>query len=199
MNNNKYLKTAFLLTAMTVITTNGSDAQENTSKSYSIGPAIEFSDGSTSFGLKAKIGVGSQFSVRPTLLLGYTNDFQKSLNAGGRDILGAAIGAGFTYDFDLADKKFNAYVGPRALFSSGSETVSDGIQSASLNYSQTDIGLLVGGDYTISDNFTAGVSVVYNFARNYNATTITPTGRQDVNATFNNNNFDFGINFAYRF
>ncbi len=57
---------------LSIVMASGANAQEARVKPNSIGPAIEFSGGGTSFGIKGKIGVGSQFSVRPTVLFGYT-------------------------------------------------------------------------------------------------------------------------------
>jgi hypothetical protein len=199
--NYKYLNTAFLLAGTIASISTGANAQEqNSLKSNAIGPAVEFSNGDITVGVKAKVAIGQQFSIRPTILFGYDNDLRivnaNNITPGS----GIAYGAAITYDIDSADKKFTAYIGPRALFSSGSvsQTLNGG-QVASLGYNQTDIGLLVGGDYAISDNFTAGVNVVYNFARSGSATLTTPLGTQIQSGSINGNNFDFGINFAYRF
>jgi Opacity family porin protein len=74
-------------TAIAVVMASGANAQEAASKPNSIGPAIEFSGGGTSFGIKGKIGVGSQFSVRPMVLFGYTpsvssGTFSQALTSG---------------------------------------------------------------------------------------------------------------------
>ena len=64
------------LTAMAALTANGANAQDNSSanlKPYSVGPAIEFSGGGTSFGIKGRISnPGTPVSVRPIILFGYT-------------------------------------------------------------------------------------------------------------------------------
>lgn len=69
----------FLLTAVVgiaTLTANIANAQENSStasKAYSISPAIEFSGGGTSFGIKGRISnPGTPISVRPLILFGYT-------------------------------------------------------------------------------------------------------------------------------
>ena len=57
---------------MTVATASSVNAQE-ISKPYSVGPAIEFSGGGTSFGIKGRISnPGTPVSVRPIILFGYT-------------------------------------------------------------------------------------------------------------------------------
>jgi hypothetical protein len=69
----KSIKILALAGMIALAITNGANAQEapTTSKQYSIGPAIEFGGGGTSFGIKGKIGVGEQFSIRPMILFGY--------------------------------------------------------------------------------------------------------------------------------
>jgi hypothetical protein len=61
---------------MVVVTASGANAQDNSSpnlKPYSIGPAIEFSGGGSSFGIKGRISnPGTPVSVRPIILFGYT-------------------------------------------------------------------------------------------------------------------------------
>ncbi len=69
----KSIKILALVGTIALAMTNGANAQESpaTSKQYSIGPAIEFGGAGTSFGIKGKIGVSPQFSIRPTVLFGY--------------------------------------------------------------------------------------------------------------------------------
>ena len=71
--NRTYTSTYMLvaLTAMAVATASNVNAQEKP-KLYSVGPAIEFSGGGTSFGIKGRIGTGESVSVRPIILFGYT-------------------------------------------------------------------------------------------------------------------------------
>jgi hypothetical protein len=69
----KNLISLITVTISMAITT-GVNAQErlaDNAQQYSIGPAIEFGGGGTSFGIKGKIGVGQQFSIRPMILFGY--------------------------------------------------------------------------------------------------------------------------------
>lgn len=69
--NRAYVSTYILvsLTAMAAVTASSVNAQENpstVSKLYSVGPAIEFSGGGTSFGIKGRISnPGTPVSVRP--------------------------------------------------------------------------------------------------------------------------------------
>lgn len=76
--NHTYIHTyiLFSLTAMAAVTASGANAQDNPSanlKPYSVGPAIEFSGGGTSFGIKGRISnPGVPVSVRPIILFGYT-------------------------------------------------------------------------------------------------------------------------------
>jgi Opacity family porin protein len=112
-------------TAIAVVMASGANAQEAASKPNSIGPAIEFSGSGTSFGIKGKIGVGSQFSVRPMVLFGYTpsvssGTFSQALTSGINNLtalvtptraqqIAAAIAADSTLTADTAaallDKK----------------------------------------------------------------------------------------------
>jgi hypothetical protein len=65
---------ALMTVAVAMFVANSTNAQErlaDNAKQYSIGPAIEFGGAGTSFGIKGKIGVSPQFSIRPTVLFGY--------------------------------------------------------------------------------------------------------------------------------
>ncbi len=55
---------------LAVVSASRANAQE---KRFSVGPAIEFSGGGTSFGIKGRISnPGTPVSVRPIVLFGYT-------------------------------------------------------------------------------------------------------------------------------
>ncbi len=129
----KLIKFLALVGTIALAMTNGANAQEalTTSKQYSIGPAIEFGGGGTSFGIKGKIGVSPQFSIRPTVLFGYkpsvsgsdllkgtttnnqgtspnnptgatpTSDQQAALNSFVNDSLGSGIGYGLALTYDF--------------------------------------------------------------------------------------------------
>jgi opacity protein-like surface antigen len=64
--------------AIAVVMASGANAQEAPAKQNSIGPAIEFSGGGTSFGIKGKVGVSPQISVRPMILFGYKPSVSRS-------------------------------------------------------------------------------------------------------------------------
>jgi Opacity family porin protein len=125
---------ALICSAIALAMTNGANAQEPPSanvKQNSIGPAIEFGGGGTSYGIKGKIGVGQQFSIRPMILFGYkpsvsgsdilkgtvtnkqgtnpinptgatpTSDQQAALNSFVSDSLGSGIGYGLALTYDF--------------------------------------------------------------------------------------------------
>jgi hypothetical protein len=95
MNRTHLISLTAVAMAMTGVMSSGANAQEQTSapaKQFSVGPAIEFSGGGTSFGIKGKIGVGSSISIRPTILFGYTPSvdgatFGKAIVNGSANIL----------------------------------------------------------------------------------------------------------------
>jgi hypothetical protein len=66
MNRTSLISLAIVV--MTAVMASEVNAQE---KQLSVGPAIEFGGGGTSFGINGKIGVSPQFSVRPMILFGY--------------------------------------------------------------------------------------------------------------------------------
>ena len=94
---NTYIHTFVWLTAMAAVTASSVNAQEiPTVKQYSIGPAIEFSGGGTSFGIKAKISnPGTPVSIRPIVLFGYTpnvsgTNFSQAVSNGSGTLIGFA-------------------------------------------------------------------------------------------------------------
>ncbi len=107
---------------------------------------------------------------------------------------GTAYGAAVTYDFESADKKFSGYVGPRVLFASGSSKVGN----FDTNTSETSIGLLVGADYAITPDLTAGLSGTYNFSKT-GTLNVSGAGGFNGSSSFSGSSFDVGINFGYRF
>ncbi len=192
-------------------------AQEKPQKQFSVGPALEFGGGGTSFGIKGKVTVSDQISVRPMILFGYKpiskNDLnQRALDAGATQdqlntpasqasldnsltAIGTGLGYGLavTYDFKSPDSKIVGYVGPRILFG----TASGSGQGFTTSTNETNIGLTAGADYEISPDFTAGLSATYNFSRNATISTtsnLTASSVQISGATFN-----FGINVGYNF
>ncbi len=107
---------------------------------------------------------------------------------------GVAYGAAVTYDFESADKKLSGYIGPRVLFASGSSKAGN----FDTNTNETNIGLLVGADYEISPDFTAGLSGTYNFSKTGSLDVSGPGGFKG-SSSVSGSSFDVGINFAYRF
>jgi len=108
---------------------------------------------------------------------------------------GTAYGAAITYDFESADKKFIGYVGPRILFASGSNRIGNFDTSTS----ETDIGVLIGADYAISNDFIAGLSATYNFSKTGTLNVSGAGGFSGSAALSGSNSLDVGINFGYRF
>jgi opacity protein-like surface antigen len=194
-----------------------------TEKKYSIGPAIEFGGGGTSFGIKGKASVSDQISVRPMILFGYKPSVSRSdinqlaLNGGTTQAnidtttgqqnitdvinnIGSGIGYGLavTYDFKSPDSKIVGYVGPRILFgsASGSNTSTSGGQFTT-STNETNIGLTAGADYAIAPDITAGVTATYNFSRS-GTTSLTTSGVTN-STNFSGGTFNVGINASYNF
>ena len=107
---------------------------------------------------------------------------------------GTAFGLAVTYDFESADKKLSGYVGPRVMFANGSSKIGNFDTSTS----ETSIGLLVGADYAISTDLTAGLSATYNFSKSGNLDVSGPGGFKG-SAPVSGSSLDLGVNFGYRF
>jgi hypothetical protein len=107
---------------------------------------------------------------------------------------GTAYGAAVTYDFSSADNKFSGYVGPRVMFANGSGKVGN----FDTNTSETSLGLLLGADYAITPDFTAGLSGTYNFSKTGTLNVSAPGGFNG-SSSISGSSFDVGINFGYRF
>ena len=108
---------------------------------------------------------------------------------------GMAYGAALTYDFDSADRRLSAYVGPRVLYASGNNKIGN----FSTNTTETSIGLLLGADYAVSNDLTAGVSAVYNFSRTGTLTVTGANGFRGTTPASGSSSLDFGVNVGYRF
>jgi Opacity family porin protein len=199
------------------------NAQDITPKKYSVGPAIEFNGSGTSFGIQGKVNVIPNFSVRPIILFGYTpgvsrnditigtgsNSNTFSLSPISQDEItalknsvpkGTAYGIAITYDFTFPESRISAYVGPRILSSSSSgvsTAINGGVGIGATSASVTEIGLIVGADYAISTDFTAGLNATYNFAKSGSYSIRFP-GLTD-NIPVSGNDFSIGINVGYNF
>ncbi len=225
---------SLITTAIATLLASGVNAQErlvDNANQNSIGPAIEFGGGGTSFGIKGKIGVSPQFSIRPMILFGYKPIVNRSdvnqlildaaQNSGvdaataqsqintsvGQSVIdtlsgsvgsGTAYGLAATYDFTSPDRKLSGYIGPRILFgsASGSGNASNGAPFTT-STSETNIGLLAGADYAISDNFILGLNGTYNFSRS-GTFSVTDTNGSSSTA-LSGGNFKFGVNVGYSF
>jgi hypothetical protein len=220
---------SLITVAIAVLIASGTNAQgqsvDNT-KQYSIGPAIEFGDAGTAFGIKGKIGVSPQFSIRPTVLFGYQpnvsgsnflngsitgidgstiqiSTLSSSLSAINSQAVanvgtGTAYGIALTYDFKSPDGKFQGYIGPSILFGSASRGDTLGGVPVSISTSETNLGLTAGTDFILSDNFTAGINSTYNLSRS-GSSNINAPGVGVINVPISGGNFKFGVNFAYNF
>ncbi len=107
---------------------------------------------------------------------------------------GTAYGAAITYDFESADKKLMGYFGPRILFASGSSKVGNFDTSTT----ETSIGALIGADYAISGDLTAGLSATYNFSKSGTLSVSGPGGFSG-SAPISGSSFDIGVSLGYRF
>jgi hypothetical protein len=180
-------------------------------KKYSIGPALEFGGGGTSFGIKANVSVSENFSVRPLILFGYKPLSNSDVSKFARDRglvrtnaeidqavsdvgTGTAYGLALTYDFKSPDSKLLGYVGPRILVgtASGSGT------GFTTSTSEANIGLTAGANYAISPDFTAGLDATYNFSRSAELSS-TSSGVTVKNTLSPDPSFKFGLNILYNF
>ncbi|MCY7334971.1 MAG: hypothetical protein LH613_01960 [Chamaesiphon sp.] len=108
---------------------------------------------------------------------------------------GTAYGAAITYDFESADKKLMGYFGPRILFASGSSKVGNFDTSTT----ETSIGALIGADYAISGDLTAGLNATYNFSKSGTLSVSGPGGFSGSAPISGNSSFDIGVSLGYRF
>lgn len=108
---------------------------------------------------------------------------------------GTAYGAAITYDFESADKKLMGYFGPRVLFATGSSKV--GNFDTSTN--ELSIGALIGADYAISGDLTAGLNATYNFSKSGTLSVSGPGGFSGSAPISGNSSFDIGVSLGYRF
>jgi len=107
---------------------------------------------------------------------------------------GTAYGAAITYDFESADKKLMGYFGPRILFASGSSKIGNFDTSTT----ETSIGALLGADYAISGDLTAGLSATYNFSKSGTLSVSGPGGFSG-SAPISGSSCDIGVSLGYRF
>ncbi len=107
---------------------------------------------------------------------------------------GTAYGVALTYDLTSPRSRLQAYVGPRILFASTSGN-QDGY---SIKAHETNIGLIVGGDYAISPSLTAGLNATYNFSRS-GSYTLTNTQNNSSKISISGGDLRVGINFGYAF
>ncbi|WP_373547368.1 opacity family porin [Chamaesiphon sp.] len=108
---------------------------------------------------------------------------------------GTAYGAAITYDFESADKKLMGYFGPRILFATGSSKVGNFDTSTT----ETSIGALIGADYAISGDLTAGLNATYNFSKSGTLSVSGPGGFNGSAPISGNSSFDIGMSLGYRF
>jgi hypothetical protein len=180
-------------------------------KKYSIGPALEFGGGGTSFGIKANVSISENFSVRPLILFGYKplskSDYTKQASRFNTSVsetvldrlisevgTGTAYGLALTYDFKSPDGKILGYIGPRIL----GGTASGGGTGFTQSTGETNIGLTAGANYAISPDFTAGLDATYNFSRSAESSSTSSSGT--IKETFAPDpTFKFGLNILYNF
>lgn len=83
---------------------------------------------------------------------------------------GTSFGLAATYDFNLdREGKSVAYIGPKVSFASASgPAVYQGsdIPGSNINVDETKIGLVLGADYAVSEDFVVGGNLTYNFSQN---------------------------------
>ena len=140
-----------LLTASCVLlSAGGASAQEKTSY---VGPSIGFSNGTTLFGINAKVKVADSISIRPFVQFG-------SRSVGPVSATVTFYGASATYDFSLPSTQFAPYAGVGYL----GATASASFQGSSASASDSSIYFEVGSDYNITDSI--AVNANYKFKDN---------------------------------
>jgi opacity protein-like surface antigen len=197
--------------------------ENSQTKRNDLGLGIQFGN-STSFGIDGKIGVAENFSLRPSVYFGSQpgaenktvppnstfnpTSFEYKAGRTTNSNTGTSFGLAATYDFKLdSEGKTVAYIGPKVSFtnSSGPATV-DGtkqpnIPSNKIDVSETKISLIAGADIAVTNDFTLGANVGYNFSRNVNVSVPALQGIVSTGELFQPSGsfLDFGIRAAYRF
>jgi hypothetical protein len=194
-------------------------------KKNNVGLGIQFGD-STSFGIDGKIGVSDNFSIRPSIYFGSKVGVENkeiplnliqpgaSGNAPAGLITssgsGTSLGIAATYDFKIdPENKTSLYVGPKISFTSSSGSpalINDTANKQSvdsggkLNLNETKIGLIFGGDFAVSNDFTIGANIAYNLSRSIGASNSIDSSK--LNTEFlrpSGSSLDFGIRAAFQF
>ncbi len=189
-------------TNVTAFSTLNSAQQREGFKGFSQTPLTQAEVESTVNGFKEieaiqKIPAADRTPAQQTALTAYNQAIAFTSNAiapGFTPGSGTAFGLAATYDFQSADNKLSGYVGPRVMFANGSSKIGNFDTSTS----ETSIGLLVGADYAVTSDLTAGLSATYNFSKSGNLS-VTGPGGFSGSAPVSGSSLDFGVNFAYRF
>jgi hypothetical protein len=195
-------------------------------KKNNVGLGIQFGN-STSFGIDGKVGVSDNFSIRPSIYFGskvgieskeLSADKAKTLggvDTGGRNIpagfstisgSGTSLGIGATYDFKIdPENKTSLYVGPKISFNSASgpqiltnPTTKESVETGTkTNLTETKIGLIFGGDFAVSNDFTIGANITYNLGRSISVSNSGPNTGEIFQPS--GSALDFGIRAAFQF
>jgi Opacity family porin protein len=113
-----------------------------------------------------------------------------------------SLGLAVTYDFKLDPAgKSTAYLGPKIAYTAASGDVDiPGVQTQTLNTSETKIGLVAGVDYVLFDGFTIGANANYYFSRNLSGSITSPTGVSiPFQSVGSGSSTDFGLRIGYQF
>jgi hypothetical protein len=183
--------------------------RDNDSKRNDVGIGFRFGN-STSIGIDAKVGISDNFSLRPSLYFsnkpGVENKAAPGAPAGTltNQNSGIAYGLAATYDIKLDENgRTTAYIGPKIEFSSASGALTAaGISfpGTNINVNQTKIGLMAGGDFAVSDDFTIGANTTLNISNSISGNASVPGGSGSLNDfQTTGSSLEFGIRAAYRF
>jgi hypothetical protein len=149
-----------LLTAALVLVSVGGAIAADEKTSY-VGPSIGFSNGTTLYGINAKIKVADSISVRPFIQFG-------SISAGPVSATLTNYGASATYDFSLPDAGFNPYLGVGVLGSSvsvgnfGSASGSGIYFEAGADYNASE-SIVINANYKFRDSGYLSIGGGYRF------------------------------------
>lgn len=118
---------------------------------------------------------------------------------------GTSFGVAATYDFNLDRQgKSTAYIGPKVSFASASGPATyygQDIPGSSVNISETKIGMVVGADYAVSDDFVVGANLTYNVSRSTSGSGTLGDNSGNISDFIQSNgsSLDLGVRVGFRF
>jgi hypothetical protein len=118
---------------------------------------------------------------------------------------GTSFGVAATYDFNLDRQgKSTAYIGPKVAFASASGPATyygQDIPGSNVNISETKIGMVIGADYAVSDDFVVGANLTYNISRSTSGSGTLGNNSGNISDFIQSNgsSLDLGVRVGFRF